>query len=359
MRLFQVEGRGSLRDVTDLAFARGIDAAVIQSDTLAFLRREPLFPGMYNFLRYVGKLSDKEVHVLATSDIGSLQDLTGKRVNFGPGDSETFMTAARIFESVKTIVEPTKLSHDLALEKLRRGEIAAMVYVAAKPANLFQFETRADNLHFLPVPASMDINTGYRPARLEDADYPQSIEGGKAVETLAVGSILVVYNWPRGTDRFRKVSRFVKTLLDQLNSKRTSAHHPRWRDLDISSPVTGWTRFGPAEEWIKAHPKYQQANIQRQEAPSPNSAQSPSGELTEAEAKDLFREFLPYAQQELVRTASGSSGTADELRTQLFTEFLEYEKRERVKIGESVKVRDRQPFPDQMNGNSLSLGAGK
>jgi hypothetical protein len=118
--------------------------------------------------------------------------------------------------------------------------------------------------------------------------------------------------------------------------------------------------FAPAEEWIKAHPKYQLANVQRQAIALPNSAQSPSGEPREqltdpAEAKELFRDFLRYARQESeTRTANGSSGTSDELRTQLFTEFLEYQK------AGKREGKDRQPFhPDQMNATLLNLRTGK
>jgi hypothetical protein len=88
LRIFQIEGKGALQNVVELAFARGIDAGLIQSDTLAALKREPLFPGVASFLRYVAKLYDKEVHLLVSSNISSITDLAGKKVNLGPPNSE-------------------------------------------------------------------------------------------------------------------------------------------------------------------------------------------------------------------------------------------------------------------------------
>jgi len=227
LRVFQVEGRGALQNVTELSFARGIDAGIIQSDTLASLKRHPLFPGMEDFLRYAAKLSDKEVHVLAASNISSIEDLRGKKVNFGPRQSENFMTTATVFDNLKIKIDPMELPHADALDKLKRGEIDAMVYVATKPANLFQSVTWEDHVHFLPIPTSGGVKSGYSPALLGAEDYPQSIEQGKGVETIGVGSILMVYNWPPGTDRRRNVTRFVTALLDQLYSLKTPAQPPR------------------------------------------------------------------------------------------------------------------------------------
>jgi len=347
LRIFQVEGKGALQNVVELAFARGIDAGLIQSDTLAFLKREPLFPQMESFLQYVAKLYDKEVHVLAAANIHSIEDLAEKKVNFGPRNSESFMTGTKVFGSLSINAEPMELAHTLALEKLKQGEIAAMVYVAAKPAELFQHLRPEDNLRFLAIPAGTDIKPGYTRARLGPDDYPQSIESGKAVETLAVGSILVVYNWPPGTDRYRKVSRLVETLLDQLKSMRTPVHHPKWRDMDINSPVPGWTRFAPAEEWIKAHAEYERGEIRRQASVPQNSlatAQWPADKVEKlpmnaAEANNLFKDFQRHVQQQalMTRTARRSLEISGELAG-LFRDFLQYEKQESVRVGSGRPV---------------------
>src|SRR5205085_1740895 len=95
-----------------------------------------------------------------------------------------------------------------------------------------------------------DVGGGYTATTLRAEDYPALIESDKPIETLAVGSILMVYNWSRGTDRYRKVTRFVERLLEHT---KTQAHYPTWPEVDISASLPGWTRFAPAEQWIKAH----------------------------------------------------------------------------------------------------------
>ena len=47
------------------------------------------------------------------------------------------MTASVLFESIGIPVQTTNDDQNTALQKLRQGEIAALVYVSGKPARLF------------------------------------------------------------------------------------------------------------------------------------------------------------------------------------------------------------------------------
>ena len=100
---------------------------------------------------YVTKMYDQEVHILAGREINSIADLASKKVNFGVRDSGSNLTANVIFRALGITVEPTSFSQPIALEKLRQGEISALVYVAGKPARLFQNIRPDENLHFLPI----------------------------------------------------------------------------------------------------------------------------------------------------------------------------------------------------------------
>ena len=314
LRIFQVAGKDAAQNVIELGFARGIDAGIIQSDILDSVRLNPPFPGVESFLQYVAKFYDKEVHVLATADINSIEDLRSRRVNFGSHNSDNFITATKIFGILSIDVKPAALPHDAALEKLREGEIAAMVYVAAKPADLFNFG-REGKLHFISIPST--VRGGYTPTNLRAEDYPELIEQDKPIETLAVGSILMVYNWSRGTDRYRKVARFVERLLDHTNT--TPTHYPKWPEVDISASVPGWTRFAPAEQWIKAHSNEQtnhHALLSVPENGSQAALKSHSGThppSNRADLNDLFTDFVEYQKQQQV---------------ELFTQFLEYQERQ-------------------------------
>ncbi|HJU15415.1 MAG TPA: TAXI family TRAP transporter solute-binding subunit [Stellaceae bacterium] len=250
-RILPVIGQGAFQNATDAVFARGIDIGIIQSDVLTALKRRPPFPGIESFIRYIIKLSDEEVHVLAGEDIRSFKDLASKKVNVGLRDSGTAFTAGAIFRALGIPVSATNFPQSVALEKLRTGEIAAMVYVAGKPTRLLRDVRPDEELHFLPIPATADLAKTYASASLTAADYPQLIEVGKPVQTLAVGTVLVTYNWPPGTERYRNVAHFVHAFFGKLKLLQTPPHQPEWRYVDLTASVPGWTRFAPAEEWIK------------------------------------------------------------------------------------------------------------
>jgi hypothetical protein len=80
-----------------------------------------------------------------------------------------------MFRALGITVEPTSFSQPVALEKLRQGEISALVYVAGKPTRLFQNIRPDENLHFLPIVATNDLRESYTPASLTAKDYPDLV----------------------------------------------------------------------------------------------------------------------------------------------------------------------------------------
>ena len=138
MRVLAIRGRGSVQNISDILYLRGIDIGIVQSDVLEFSKREGLHhPRITDLIQYIAKLYNEEIHVLGRDNIGSLNDLRGKRVNFDIAGSGTEMTASLIFEALGIEVEKTSFDQALALEKLRTGEIDGLVYVAGKPTRAF------------------------------------------------------------------------------------------------------------------------------------------------------------------------------------------------------------------------------
>ena len=78
------------------------------------------------------------------------------------------------------------------LEKLRRGEVAAVALVAGKPAPIFCDLIGENGLHFLSVPSDAAVGAGYMPARLTAGDYPGLVPYNQPVDTVAVSTLLAV-----------------------------------------------------------------------------------------------------------------------------------------------------------------------
>ncbi len=251
LRVLTIIGRGSLQNLSDIMYLKGVDVGIVQSDVLTYANRHDLFPGMRQLVQYIAKLYDEEVHILARKDIARVEDLAGKKVNIGVRGSGTAMTASVLFGSLGIPAIPTNDDDEKALDRLERGEIAAVVLVAGQPARLFaDAGAKGDGLHFLPVPMLPALADTYRRAQITHAAYPRLVAEGAPVPTIAVGSVMAVYGWPPGSPRYIKVARFVDAFFSKFHEFQRPPRHPKWQQVDLSAEVPGWTRFAAAQQWL-------------------------------------------------------------------------------------------------------------
>jgi TRAP transporter TAXI family solute receptor len=297
LRVVPLVGKGSIQNIADILFLKGVDIGIVQSDVLAYIKRERLYPGADKSIEYITKLYNEEVHILAGKGIARIADLGGKKVNFDVANSGTAMTASLIFERLKTPIEPVYNDQALALDKLRRGEIAALVYVAGKPAPLFRDVRAEEGLHLLALPLDPALLETYLPSQISHADYPTLVPEGDTVDTVAVGAVMAVYNWAPGSDRYRKVARFVDAFFEQFPALLEPSRHPKWKEVNLAAQVPDWTRFGPAENWLR------------------RSMVATGG------SSPLQRDFMAFLDQS---GRAGSSGSAADRET-LFQEFVRWQ----------------------------------
>jgi TRAP transporter TAXI family solute receptor len=125
MRILAVLGKGSMQNVEDILKLHGVDIGIVQSDVLTYIRKNGLYPDAVNKLQYITKLYNEELHVLARSNFGKLEDLRSQKVNFGPQGSGIALTASIVFDLMKISVQATYDDPSVALVKLKQGEIAA------------------------------------------------------------------------------------------------------------------------------------------------------------------------------------------------------------------------------------------
>ena len=269
---------------------RGIDFGIVQTDVLNEIRRNPPFPGVEKYLQYITKLYDRQVQILVGRDIQSIDDLKGKKVNFGLRDSGSYRTATAIFKALGVEPDVTTLPHPLALDKLRRGDISALVYLATEPSRMFQDIRPDEDLHFLSITGNLPPN--YTPATITSNDYPELVSNDAPIKTVEVGTVLMAYNWPANSDRYKRVNRFVEAFFAHV--KDIQASHPRWHQFDITSSVSGWTRFSPAAQWLKKvglTPEESRTTVANLDAKRRESL------FKDFQREVLFQEFAAYRKQ--------------------------------------------------------------
>ena len=151
LRVLPMLGKGSLQDLSDILYLKGVDVGFVQSDALAYAKQHGMFPTLTQSIRYIAKLYDEEVHVLARKDITRLEDLNGQRVNVDVTGSGSAMTAEILLDAlgIKAKVEHEK--QVTGLQELKHGDIAAMIHVGGAPIPLFADVPTDSGLHFLPL----------------------------------------------------------------------------------------------------------------------------------------------------------------------------------------------------------------
>jgi TRAP-type uncharacterized transport system substrate-binding protein len=260
MHVLPVVTRGPTENVNSLLYLRGIDVAIINSDSLDEYKSQ--VPDIQNKINYVLNLFPSELHVFVRPEIHSLNDLVGKKVNFNTLGTAAAYTGPLIFSRLGLDVDKTFIPHQVALEQMRKGEndMAAVVFVTGKPVDAFVRGHFDPGFKFLPVPYSNKLADYYLPTKLESTDYPNLIKPGEPVETVAVQTALVAFNWPANTDRYARAARFVDYLFTRFGKLDEPGFDPQWRSINLAASVPGLKRFPAAQAWLDQHPRPSQAS---------------------------------------------------------------------------------------------------
>jgi TRAP-type uncharacterized transport system substrate-binding protein len=263
LRILPVLGHSETQNVLDLLYLKNIDMAVVDRDVLLNLKKQD--PGRFSNLEdrisYVTKLFNTAIHIYAHTDVTSLENLRGKKVSCLRAGSTIDFMCRTIFNALKIDVEVVNDDFETALSKVKTREIAAGASGGAQPIPGFESIRPMDDLHFVPVNSDAlpnsdfkSVLTTYLPIELGHDDYPNMIPEGKTVSSVATTSLLVVYAWPPGSIRYKRVEKFIDLFFNHINALRHEPYHPKWKDVNLKTEVRGWTRFAAAETWLKSTP---------------------------------------------------------------------------------------------------------
>jgi TRAP-type uncharacterized transport system substrate-binding protein len=300
LRILPMVSYGAASNLDDLLYLRGVDLAVTQSDVFEYFQTERKTPNLQNRVHYILRLPIAELHILAKTDIRSLEDLRGKRVNFGPAGSGSSLTGTIVFQRLGVQVDQVLIDQQSALQKLQSGEVAALVRVVGKPVDFFTRIPPNSGLHLVSIPYTKTFADYYTVGEFETKDYPSLIAQGQKIETIAVPAVLSVFNWPRYSDRYRRIERFAERLFTNWDQFLVAPRHPKWRDVNLGATVPGWTRhviaeqmlarfYGPSGSGQEDISRDFQAFLNRTGTGAP---------LSQADREALFRQFLQWREQQ-------------------------------------------------------------
>jgi TRAP-type uncharacterized transport system substrate-binding protein len=248
--------RGPTENVNDLLYLRGVDTAIINSDSLEEYKSQ--VPQIQQRITYLLSLFPSELHIFVRPEIRSLSDLAGKKVNFNTQGTAAAYSGPLIFSRLGVDVEKMFIPHPVALEQMKRGEIAGVVFVTSKPVDAFVKGKWEQGFKFLPVEYGSKFEDYYLPSYLEQADYPNLVPKGERIATIAVPTILASFNWRTSSPRYRRVARFVDELFSRADKLKSPGFDAKWKDVNLTTRAPGLERFQAAQEWLdRASPSKQ------------------------------------------------------------------------------------------------------
>jgi TRAP-type uncharacterized transport system substrate-binding protein len=299
LRILPIVSYGAASNLEDLLYLRGVDLAITQSDVFEYFRTERKTPNLQTRINYILRLPISELHILAKTDIRSIEDLRGKKVNFGPAGSGSSLTGTIVFQRLGVQVEQVSIDQQSALQRLRAGEVAALVRSVGKPVDFLTRIPKDAGLHIVPIPFTKTFADYYTLGELDSKDYPNLIAEGEKVDTIAVPAVLAVFNWQKSSDRYRRIERFVEQLFAKWDRFQVAPRHPKWRDVNLAATVPGWTRHALAEQMLERYrgPAVSQEQVGRDFQAFLNQAGSGVPQSA-ADREALFRQFLQWRERQ-------------------------------------------------------------
>jgi TRAP transporter TAXI family solute receptor len=299
LRVLPIVGRGSVQSVADILFLQGVDLGIVRADTLDYLERKGFAKDIKKQFTYVTKLYNEEMHVVAPKTIKSLKDLEGRIISVDLPNGGTFVTALTVFERLGMKAKFVYIEQRIAMEKLKAGEIDAVIVTGGKPYKSVSTFNNDGRFHLVTVDYAKPLQNDYLPATLTSKDYPNLIADQERVDTIAVPAVLAAYNWAPNTDRSRKLALFVDAFFTKFPTFQNPPFHPKWKEVSLAAPLPDWSRLPAAKQWLEKHSVEAVTRTRFDEF----LKQSPAAAKlqTDADKEALFKQFQAWEAENSAR----------------------------------------------------------
>ena len=152
-------------------------------------------------------------------------------------------------------------------------------------------------MKLLEVPYLPAFEQDYVPASLTKKYYPNLMAEDGKVETIATTTVLITFNWAPGTERYRRIEKFVDAFFSNMAKLRQPPRHPLWHEVNIGASIRGWQRFAAAQQWldrqvVKAAAKTPSIDVKQARTQATKAAPHDA-----AEQERLFKEFLEWSRK--------------------------------------------------------------
>jgi TRAP-type uncharacterized transport system substrate-binding protein len=301
LRVLPLASGGAVKNVRDILLLRGVDLGITLVPVLNAVKESGEYGAdVDRRIAYIAPLSVDTLHVLARPEYKSLQQLNGKKVGVNIKGSSTHTFGTKILKAAGVEVVEVYVNPNDAVHLMREGKLDAAMCLCAVPVPAWPGLASDSGFKFLEVPYVPAHEASYLPANLASEIYPNLIAKGTKVPTVAASTVLITYNWPPNTERYRKLEKFVNAFFSNFDKLRQPPRHRSWQSVNFAAEIRGWRRFPPAQRWLdrqaaevaakakaKAPPGIDPVLARKQAVKAaPNDA---------AEQERLFKEFMEWS----------------------------------------------------------------
>ena len=294
LRVLPVLGKGPVRNVVDILYLKAIDMGMVAGDVPEFYNLQYKIPDVASRLRQIAKLYNNELHIIAPTSIKSIFDLEGKRIV--AQTDVGYYSAKVIFSRLNMHVTYDYWTDDSkAIQKIIDGEADAYITSTGKVFPLARAIKNEDRrLHLVPIPYDRKLQDLYVPSSFSGAEYPNLLEPDEKIETVATSVLLVTFNWPENSERYRRTAKFVDAFFSNINEFLKPPRHPKWAESSINVKISGWERFKAADDWIAQHAGQTTSTAAGSDSFNRFLNQKRIGNISPEDKAALFRQFLEW-----------------------------------------------------------------
>jgi TRAP-type uncharacterized transport system substrate-binding protein len=296
IRVLPIAGHGAVANVRDLLRLKGVDFAVLNSDIFPFLEQTHQYPNAQKQFRYVTHIYSQKVYLLARKEFKTINDLRGRKLAVPSRGAGSHTTAMTLFNLLGIDVV---LHSGVDLDDFNVGSFDGILLLGDELARARLSAQARRDLQVIPIGLVPPLRATYRSAVIEPQELP-GVAVAENTETVAVSTLLAVYNWTSAQARYADVSSFSTKLFAALPRLRQNASSV-WRQADINAQIAGWSRYSAVQpaRGLSKEQLAQLALAERPQAMLPPVGDASTGAVAAPKITVLAMERAPLAEPQL------------------------------------------------------------
>jgi TRAP transporter TAXI family solute receptor len=220
-----------------------LDIGITQMDVLQIKKPKDI--------AILAQLYHEELHIIVRKDstISGFSQLKNRRISSGEKGSGSYVSGAYLYEWYfkEKMKNPSYTKLTTAIDKLKKGEIDAIISVVGSPANAFNARDMSD---LKLVPFDISLRDEAREKYKESSIYYEWIE--EKVRTISTISVLVAKEThntqsPRVKEFIKKLNGAYRNNL-RKKSDELNAPLPKWREERIKTKLPNELKWHSSAE---------------------------------------------------------------------------------------------------------------